>query len=67
MGKVERQPENVAHPPQPGDFLGMEIGVGPRKASDILNGRTDNLVRCAVDWVRLDSFLPSDALLIRLD
>ena len=57
----------TAHPPEPGDLLGMGIGVGPRKASDVLNERTDNLVRPAVDWVRLDSFLPSDALLIRLD
>ena len=46
MGKVECRPENVAHPPQLG---GKGIGVGLRKASDILNERTDNLVRRAVD------------------
>ena len=49
MEKVESWLENIAHPPQPDDVLGMGIGTGPRKASNVLNERMDNLVQHAVD------------------
>ena len=39
---------HTARPLQPGDLLCMGIDVGPRKASDVLNESTENLVRRAV-------------------